>query len=94
MPDVVGEFSSRRVLTTELAEGARFSEVVDWPDEERQLAAETLYRFAFGSVYGLAAFNGDPHPGNYIFRPVARSPSSTSDCASGSPRRKSTTSPR
>ncbi|MGI9578408.1 MAG: ABC1 kinase family protein [Microthrixaceae bacterium] len=69
VPDVVAELSSQRVLTTELAEGARFSEVTTWPDEERQLAAETLYRFAFGSIYGLAAFNGDPHPGNYLFRP-------------------------
>lgn len=69
VPDVVGELSTSRVLVTELAEGARFAEVVDWPDEERQLAAECLYRFAFGSIYGLHAFNGDPHPGNYLFRP-------------------------
>lgn len=69
VPEVVGEHSTGRVLTTELAEGARFAEVVEWPDEERQLAAETLYRFVFGSIYGLRAFNGDPHPGNYLFRP-------------------------
>jgi len=69
VPDVVGELSSSRVLTTELATGARFAEVVAWPDEERQLAAECLYRFAFGGIYGLHAFNGDPHPGNYLFRP-------------------------
>jgi predicted unusual protein kinase regulating ubiquinone biosynthesis (AarF/ABC1/UbiB family) len=69
VPEVIGELSTARVLTTELAEGARFAEVVDWPDEERQLAAETLYRFAFGSIYRLRAFNGDPHPGNYLFRP-------------------------
>ncbi len=68
VPEVIEELSSRRVLTTELAEGARFAEVVHWPDEERQLAAETLYRFAFGSIYRLKAFNGDPHPGNYLFR--------------------------
>ena len=23
----------------------------------------------FGSLYRLHAFNGDPHPGNYLFRP-------------------------
>jgi predicted unusual protein kinase regulating ubiquinone biosynthesis (AarF/ABC1/UbiB family) len=69
VPDVVDQLSTGRVLTTELAEGARFAEVVGWPDEERQLAAECLYRFAFGSIYGLRAFNGDPHPGNYLFRP-------------------------
>ena len=36
---------------------------------ERNLAAEALYRFVFGSLYRLHAFNGDPHPGNYLFRP-------------------------
>jgi predicted unusual protein kinase regulating ubiquinone biosynthesis (AarF/ABC1/UbiB family) len=72
VPGVVDELSGARVLTTELAEGARFAEVLDWPDEERQLAAETLYRFAFGSIYRLRAFNGDPHPGNYLFRPGGR----------------------
>ncbi len=72
IPEVVPELSAKRVLTTELAEGARFSEVIDWPDAERQLAAETLYRFAFGSIYRLAAFNGDPHPGNYLFREGGR----------------------
>ena len=30
---------------------------------------EAIYRFVFRSIYRLHAFNGDPHPGNYIFRP-------------------------
>ncbi len=69
VPEVLDGCSTSRVLTTELATGARFSEVVGWSEDERQLAAECLYRFAFGSIYGLRAFNGDPHPGNYLFRP-------------------------
>jgi predicted unusual protein kinase regulating ubiquinone biosynthesis (AarF/ABC1/UbiB family) len=69
IPDVVPELSTRRVLTTELAVGARFDDVLTWSQEERNLAAETIYRFAFGSIYRLGAFNGDPHPGNYLFRP-------------------------
>lgn len=72
VPDVLHELSTGRVLTTEFADGARFSEVVEWSDEERQLTAECLYRFAFGGIYGLHAFNGDPHPGNYIFHPGGR----------------------
>jgi predicted unusual protein kinase regulating ubiquinone biosynthesis (AarF/ABC1/UbiB family) len=40
--------------------------------EERNLAAETIYRFVFGSLYRLGRFNGDPHPGNYLFRPGGR----------------------
>lgn len=72
IPDVCHELSTGRILTTEFVEGARFAEVLDWPDEERQLTAECLYRFAFGGIYGLHAFNGDPHPGNYIFHPGGR----------------------
>jgi len=69
VPEVLPEYSTRRVLTTELADGHRFDELLTWSQEERDLAAETLYRFTFGSMYKLRAFNGDPHPGNYIFRP-------------------------
>ena len=61
------EYSSRRVMTSELVVGSSFAEVLEWPANERNLAAETLFRFTFGSIYRLAAFNGDPHPGNYIF---------------------------
>lgn len=68
VPDVVFELSSKRVLTTELAEGAKWSELLEWSQEEKNLAAETLYRFAFGGIYRLHLFNGDPHPGNYLFR--------------------------
>ena len=73
VPRVLERYSTSRVLTTELAEGARFDEVVrTWSQPERDLAAETIYRFAFGSLYRLHAFNGDPHPGNYLFRPGGR----------------------
>ena len=68
----------RRVLTTELAEGVRFAEMLTWSQDERNLAAETIYRFVFGSLYRLRAFNGDPHPGNYLFRPGGHVTSSTS----------------
>jgi len=72
VPRVVDAFSSRRVLTTELAIGARFDELLTWTQEERDLAAETIYRFVFRSLYRFQAFNGDPHPGNYLFEPGGR----------------------
>jgi predicted unusual protein kinase regulating ubiquinone biosynthesis (AarF/ABC1/UbiB family) len=67
VPEVVPELSTGRVLTSELVDGASFAEMLAWSDHERDLAAETIYRFAFGSLYGLGMFNGDPHPGNYRF---------------------------
>jgi len=69
VPAVLPELSARRVLTTELATGARFHEVTGWSAEQRDLAGESIYRFVFGSLYRLGAFNGDPHPGNYLFGP-------------------------
>jgi predicted unusual protein kinase regulating ubiquinone biosynthesis (AarF/ABC1/UbiB family) len=67
IPEIIGDLSTRRVVTSELVTGARFAEVCGWPQEERDLAAETIYRFVFRSLYEIRAFNGDPHPGNYLF---------------------------
>jgi predicted unusual protein kinase regulating ubiquinone biosynthesis (AarF/ABC1/UbiB family) len=72
VPRIVDELSTARVITSELATGARFAEMMSWPAEEKDLAAETIYRFTFRSLYGLHAFNGDPHPGNYLFEPGGR----------------------
>ena len=69
VPKIVDELSTARVMTSELAAGARFAEMLAWPQEEKDLAAETIYRFTFRSLYELNAFNGDPHPGNYLFEP-------------------------
>jgi predicted unusual protein kinase regulating ubiquinone biosynthesis (AarF/ABC1/UbiB family) len=67
VPGIVPELSTRRVVTSELVTGTRFSDVLSWEQHERDLAGETLYRFVFRSLYEVHAFNGDPHPGNYLF---------------------------
>ncbi len=68
VPQIIGGLSTRRVVTSELADGVRFAELAGWSQAERDLAAETIYRFVFRSLYELHAFNGDPHPGNYLFQ--------------------------
>jgi len=72
VPAVVDDYCTARVFTSELAEGARFDEVQRWSQEERDLAAESIYRFVIRSMWRLHTFNGDPHPGNYLFRPGGR----------------------
>src|SRR6266702_3236082 len=67
VPRIIGELSTRRLVTSELAVGTRFGDLAGMPQRERDLAAETIYRFVFRSLYELHAFNGDPHPGNYLF---------------------------
>jgi predicted unusual protein kinase regulating ubiquinone biosynthesis (AarF/ABC1/UbiB family) len=67
VPWVRPDLSTGRVLTTELVTGARYREVQGWSAEERNMAGEAIFRFVFGSLYSIRAFNGDPHPGNYLF---------------------------
>jgi predicted unusual protein kinase regulating ubiquinone biosynthesis (AarF/ABC1/UbiB family) len=67
IPGIVSELSTRRMVTSELSDGARFAELASWSQDERDLAGETIYRFVFRSLYEVHAFNGDPHPGNYLF---------------------------
>lgn len=69
IPAVIGERSSRRVLTTELVHGARLEEAARRPAAERRRYAEVLWRFVYrGNLVG-GMFNADPHPGNYLFQP-------------------------
>ena len=67
VPDVLASHSTARVLTSELVSGATWQEMIQWSQEERNLAGECLFRFVFRSLYGMHRFNGDPHPGNYLF---------------------------
>jgi len=67
VPDVIPDLSTGRVLTSELVTGSTWDELLTWDQAERDVAGETLFRFVFRSLYGMHAFNGDPHPGNYLF---------------------------
>ena len=62
-----------------VAGGVRFAELARWPQHERDLAAETIYRFVFRSLYDVRAFNGDPHPGNLGLFAVLGELSATAD---------------
>ena len=60
------------MLTTEFADGARFAEVLAWSDEERQLDRRVPLPVRLRRHLRPHAFNGDPHPGNYMFHPGGR----------------------
>ena len=72
IPQVFPTFSSGRVLTTELVNGMSWSQLQQQSQEQKDMAGETLFRFVFRSLYGMHKFNGDPHPGNYIFHENGR----------------------
>jgi len=68
VPDVISEYSSRRILTSEWVDALSWEEFLAVSDEPaRQRAAETIFRFVQGAIYRVGVFNGDPHPGNYLF---------------------------
>lgn len=67
VPEVLHDYSTSRILVTELVSGHSFAEVLTWSQEQRDMAGEAIFRFVFRSLYRFRAFNGDPHPGNYIF---------------------------
>jgi predicted unusual protein kinase regulating ubiquinone biosynthesis (AarF/ABC1/UbiB family) len=72
IPRVVDELCAAHVLTTELHDGTRFAEMETWSREERDFAGEAIFRFVYRSIFRLGAWNGDPHPGNYLFQPGGR----------------------
>ena len=72
VPKVFTSRSTSKVLTTELVTGATWADVLTWDQAARDKIAESIFRFVFRSLYRFRAFNGDPHPGNYIFHEDGR----------------------
>jgi predicted unusual protein kinase regulating ubiquinone biosynthesis (AarF/ABC1/UbiB family) len=64
VPAVMTEHCRRRVLVCEWVDGAGFDAVRAREQGKRDRFAEIFYRFYFGSLHRLHAFNADPHPGN------------------------------
>ena len=67
VPDVLPAFSGAHVITSDLVEGSTWQQMLAWPQDEKDRIGEIIFRFVFRSLYGMHAFNGDPHPGNYLF---------------------------
>lgn len=71
IPDVVGERSAQRVLTMMYEPGDRI-DAVDaerYPQEVRNEIAHRIFDAIGRQIFELHAVHGDPHPGNFAFRP-------------------------
>ena len=68
VPEVYPEHSGPRVLVSRLESGQGLDEVLNAPQELRNRWGRTLARAVTDSLYVHSTFNGDPHPGNYLFR--------------------------
>ncbi len=68
VPRVFGSHSRRRILTSEYVRGFTFYEFNKVADaRERQIASASIADFVFDSMFVHLVYNGDPHPGNYLF---------------------------
>jgi predicted unusual protein kinase regulating ubiquinone biosynthesis (AarF/ABC1/UbiB family) len=67
IPAVVHELTTPRVLTQEFVDGRRWAAALESERELKDRWGEVISRFVFGGLYRTGLFNGDPHPGNYLF---------------------------
>ncbi len=69
VPEVVGELSTKRLLTLEWVDGRKILEfVADHPDARDDLAMN-MFRAWYVPFYAYGVIHGDPHLGNYTVRP-------------------------
>lgn len=69
IPAVHDAWCSDRVLVTTWCDGLSFDQFCASASQmARDRAGAALYEFYVGSVYRFGLFNGDPHPGNLLFR--------------------------
>ncbi len=68
VPRVYSEHTTKRVLVTEYVRGFGFYDFLKEADaREKRIASATIADFVFDSMFCHLAYNGDPHPGNYLF---------------------------
>lgn len=68
VPRVYEACSGPRVLCQEHVRGLPFREFVEGATaKQKRIAIHVLHDFVFDSMNRFCVFNGDPHPGNYLF---------------------------
>ena len=72
VPEVVGERSSKRVLTLTYEPGDHISETTEYPQEVRDHLGETVFRLLADQIFDWRVLHADPNPANFAFRPDGR----------------------
>ncbi|HEY0615225.1 MAG TPA: AarF/UbiB family protein [Candidatus Elarobacter sp.] len=68
IPDVVGEYSTGRVLTHERVEGRKVGEVTGLSDRRRTAVSQRIARFVLEPAFEHGVFYADPHSGNLLIQ--------------------------
>jgi len=71
IPEVVGERSSKRVLTLTYEPGETIHELdsAGYSQQARNAIGENLFRIVLSQLFDLQAIHADPNPANFAFRP-------------------------
>ena len=71
IPDIIWEYSTRRVLTMEYVEGVKITDLAGYEREgiDRQAVAQLVTDVYCEQLYLHGMFHADPHPGNFFVRP-------------------------
>ena len=73
VPRTIDELCTHRVLVSEYLDGLEWSRMLETADTDLRCQYGTvIFRFVFTSLLVHGVFNGDPHPGNYLFYPDGR----------------------
>ena len=68
VPRVFPRHTTRRVLTSEHVRGFGYYDFLREADDgDKRTASATIHDFVFDSMFCHLVYNGDPHPGNYLF---------------------------
>lgn len=68
IPDVIGEYSTGRVLTHERVEGRKVSDVADLSNRRRTAVSQRIARFVLEPAFEHGVFYADPHSGNLLIQ--------------------------
>jgi len=75
-PDVIWQYTTRRVLTLEWMDGIKITDVAALDDAgvDRDEIAKRLANAYFKQVFDIGFFHADPHPGNLFVQPQPNGP--------------------
>jgi ubiquinone biosynthesis protein len=68
IPDVVGEYSTGRVLTHERVDGRKVSDVEGLSNRRRATVSQRIARFVLEPAFEHGVFYADPHSGNLMIQ--------------------------
>src|SRR5262249_42907208 len=68
IPNVIEEYTKKRVLTEERVEGRKISDLANLPKRQRAAVSRRIVRLVLEPAFEHGEFYADPHPGNLMIQ--------------------------